>query len=86
MYLGTSLEDVNSASRANPLDVLISQGQNATSLDVGRLEFSQTYYWRIDEVLAAGGIYKGEVWNFTVEPLACDAENAANWPGCRHLI
>jgi concanavalin A-like lectin/glucanase superfamily protein len=75
VYLGTSFEDVNSASRANSMDVLISQDQSGTTLDVGRLEFGQTYYWRIDEVLTAGGIYKGEVWSFTVEPFAYAVEN-----------
>ena len=75
VYLGTSLEDVNSASRNNPMGVLISQGRSPASLDVSRLEFSQTYYWRIDEVLTAGGIYKGEVWSFTVEPYAYAVKN-----------
>jgi concanavalin A-like lectin/glucanase superfamily protein len=75
VYLGTSFDDVDSASRANSMDVLISQGQSGTTLDVGRLEFGQTYYWRIDEVLIAGGIYKGEVWSFTVEPFAYAVEN-----------
>jgi hypothetical protein len=88
VYFGTTLDDVNSASRANPMDVLISQGQSATTLDVGRLEFGLTYYWRIDEVLAAdGSIFKGDVWSFTVEPFAYAVEdivattNAASDPG-----
>jgi len=76
VYLGTSFDDVNMASRANPMDLLISQGQTATSLDVGRLEFGQTYYWRVDEVLAAdGSIYHGDIWSFTVEPSMYAIEN-----------
>jgi len=75
VYLGTNFDDVNDASRTNPMDLLISQGQSATSLDVGRLEFEQTYYWRIDEVLADGSIYHGEVWSFTVEPYTYAVEN-----------
>ncbi len=70
VYLGTSVDDVNDASRNNPMDVLLSQGQSGTTLDVGRLDFEQTYYWRVDEVLTDGSIYHGEVWSFTVEPLA----------------
>jgi len=37
-----------------------------------RLDFGQTYYWRIDQVSAPpdNTIYKGNVWQFTVEPLA----------------
>jgi len=78
VYFGTSLDDVNAASRANPMDVLISQGQADTTLDPeGVLEFGQTYYWRIDEVNAApdNTIYKGEVWSFTVEPFAYPIAN-----------
>jgi len=70
VYLGTSFEDVNNASRSNPMDLLLSEGQVATTFDVGRLEFSQTYFWRIDEVLADNTIVKGEPWSFTTEPFA----------------
>ena len=70
VYLGASWDDVNDASRANPLDVLVSQGQTGTMHDAGRLEFGQTYYWRVDEVNAApdNTIYRGDIWSFTVEP------------------
>ena len=72
VYLGTSAEDVNNANRANPLDVLVSQGQDALTYDGGRLELGQTYYWRVDEVNGApdNTIFTGEVWSFTVEPFA----------------
>ncbi len=72
VYFGTAFEDVNSASRANPLNAPVSQGQEANTYDPGRLEFGQTYYWRIDEVNAPpdNTIFKGEVWSFTVEPIA----------------
>ena len=33
VYFGTSFDDVNAASRDNPLDVLVSQGQAGTSYD-----------------------------------------------------
>jgi Concanavalin A-like lectin/glucanases superfamily len=77
VYLGTSLDDVNDASRSNPMDVLIGQGQSGTTYDPGRLEFGQTYYWRIDEVNGApdNTIFKGEVWSFEVEPFAYPIEN-----------
>jgi len=72
VYLGTSLDDVEAASRAEPLGVLVSQGQADTTYDPGRLEFSQTYYWRIDEVNGApdNTVFKGEIWSFEVEPFA----------------
>ena len=77
VYLGTSFEDVNTASRADPLGVLVSRGQEATSYDPGRLELGQTYYWRIDEVnaLPDATVYPGPVWSFTVEPLAYPIAN-----------
>jgi len=72
VYFGTNLDDVEAASTANPLAVLLSQGQDVNSLDVGALDFGQTYYWRVDEVNAApdSHVFKGEVWSFTVEPLS----------------
>jgi hypothetical protein len=72
VYLGTSFADVNDATRGNPMGALVEQGQEDTTLNVGRLEFGQTYYWRVDEVNAApdNTIYKGDVWSFTVEPYA----------------
>jgi len=72
VYLGTSFDDVNDASRTNPMGVLASQGQTATTYDPGRLEFGQTYFWRVDEVNAApdNTIFTGEVWRFEVEPFA----------------
>ncbi len=35
VYLGTSYEDVDAASRQNPSDVLVSQGQAAAAYDLG---------------------------------------------------
>ncbi len=69
VYLGTSLSDVEAADRANPMGVLVSQGQAETTYEPGTpLEYGTTYYWRIDEVAADGTIYKGAVWSFATEP------------------
>ncbi|MCH7919680.1 MAG: LamG domain-containing protein, partial [Planctomycetes bacterium] len=72
VYLGTSFDDVNDASTDNPLGVLVSQGQSESAFDPGRLPFSETYYWRVDEVNGAPDftVYKGDVWSFTIEPIA----------------
>ena len=78
VYLGTSLEDVNNASRSDPRGVLVSEGQEATSYEpASRFTYGQTYYWRVDEVNAPPGseIYKGDVWSFTVEPFSLPIEN-----------
>ncbi len=73
VYFGAVAEDVNNASRANPMGVLVSQGQTATTYDPeGLLAIGQTYYWRVDEVNAppSNTIFKGSLWSFTAEPLA----------------
>jgi len=76
VYFGTVFADVNDADKANPMDVLVSPEQDATSYDPGRLDFGRTYYWRVDEVNGAPDrtVYKGEVWSFTAEPLAIPVE------------
>jgi len=77
VYLGTSFADVNAASRANPMGVLVSQGQTAATYDPGLLELGRTYYWRIDEVNGPPDytIFKGDVWSFEVEPFAYPIED-----------
>jgi hypothetical protein len=68
VYFGTVLDDVSNAGRTNQLNVLASRGQDANTYDPGPLDYSQTYYWRIDEVDAppSNTIYKGPVWSFMV--------------------
>ncbi|MCH8218216.1 MAG: hypothetical protein IH892_15775, partial [Planctomycetes bacterium] len=72
VYFGTTFGDVNDAAAANPLGALASQGQDATTFDPGRLEFGQTYFWRVDEVNGAPDftLFGGDIWSFTVEPTA----------------
>jgi len=77
VYLGTVAEDVNNADRANPMGVLLSEGQtDASFAPEGILELGQTYYWRVDEVNAApdNTIFKGELWSFTAEPVGYPIE------------
>jgi len=77
VYFGTLFDDVNNAGRSDQRGVLAGQGQIAATYDPpGRLDFGQTYYWRIDEVNAppTSTIFKGDVWSFTVEPLAYPIE------------
>jgi hypothetical protein len=78
VYLGTSYDDVNDASRDNPMGVLMSQNQLPTMYQSGDvLEFGQTYYWRVDEVNAPpdSTVFKGAIWTFTVEPYAFQITN-----------
>ncbi len=70
VYLGLSQADVEAADPAT----LVAEGLalNDTSLDVGALDFGQTYYWRVDEVNGAPdfAVIEGEIWSFAVEPFA----------------
>ncbi|UCD52082.1 MAG: right-handed parallel beta-helix repeat-containing protein, partial [Phycisphaerales bacterium] len=70
VYFGVDQGAVTNATRADPLGVLISQGQPQTSFALAPLERGQTYYWRIDEVevVADPIIWEGDVWRFTVGP------------------
>ncbi len=79
VYFGTSFEDVYAANRADPRDVLVSQDQSANTFDAGQLTLGQTYYWRIDEVVANSEptIYKGMVMDFTTESVAYPLENVS---------
>jgi len=78
VYLGTSLEAVSTADRANPKSVLVSQGQTAATYDPpGLLEFSRTYYWRVDFVIPGStpAIYQGPVLKFTTAALVYPIKN-----------
>ncbi|MBN2588436.1 MAG: hypothetical protein JXA96_01120 [Sedimentisphaerales bacterium] len=68
VYFGTDFNDVNSADRNNPLDVLVNQAQDANNFSLdGLLDLNKTYYWRIDEVntMLNPSIIKGDVWSFS---------------------
>jgi len=75
VYFGTDAVQVGEATRANPSDLLKSQGQAETFYPlegVLTLEYGRTYYCRVDEVDVPPdqAILKGKVWSFAVEPYA----------------
>lgn len=78
VYFGTDANAVASATTAAPLGVLASPGQTTLTYNAGQLAFGTTYYWRVDEVGAAPDftVYKGNVWSFTIEPLAYNLTKA----------
>jgi hypothetical protein len=71
VYLGTDFDEVQNADAGSPL--LVGPGIDANTFDLGRLEYGQTYYWRVDKIGAPpeSDVLKGNVWSFTVEPFAC---------------
>jgi len=72
VYLGKDFNDVNDASRTSPMGVKVAQDLDVNSVDVGRLDFGETYYWRVDEANSSADqtIHKGLIWSFEVEPYA----------------
>jgi len=75
IYIGTDFNDVYSATLTDdPAGVYLGRVESNFYPDAGalRLDFNQTYYWRIDEVNAPpdSTVFKGPVWSFTVERLA----------------
>ncbi|MBN1974394.1 MAG: CBM9 family sugar-binding protein, partial [Sedimentisphaerales bacterium] len=70
IYFGTDFNDVNNATIASHDNVTLAEGLDVNNFDPGTLELGVTYYWRVDEVNAPSspGSYKGQVWQFSVEP------------------
>ena len=78
VYFGTVFEDVNQATpAADPAGVYKGSIITDSYALPERLEFDQTYYWRVDEVNAApdNTVRKGDVWSFTTELFAYTIEN-----------
>jgi hypothetical protein len=84
IYVGTTFADVNDASATNLSDIQASLGQDANTFAPGRLEFRQTYYWRVDEVnaLPDGTVFKGNVWSFMTEPALYPVTNIVAAASC----
>jgi len=72
VYIGDNFEDVNQATTTvDPGGFYQGRIDPNIYTPAERLEFGQTYYWRIDEVEADGTtIHKGDVWSFTAELFA----------------
>jgi len=73
VYFGISFEDVNAAI------VPTASGLDANSFDPGRLDFGQTYFWRVDEVNGAPDktVFKGNTWSFEAEPYSIPIPGSA---------
>ena len=79
VYFGTVFDDVNNATATvDPAGVYRGRQRESTYAPV-RLDLGQTYYWRVDEVNTAPDytLFKGNVWQFTAEPIGYPIENIA---------
>jgi hypothetical protein len=71
VYFGTNADAVANATATQSMGVLVGAGQSAMTYEPpARLQYGQTYYWRVDEIAAAPAatVAKGDVWSFTTEP------------------
>ncbi len=78
VYLGTNFDDVNDATLDDPRGVLAGDGLTDTAFAIpDPLALETTYFWRVDEVNSPpdNTIFKGEIWDFTVEPVAYEIAN-----------
>ncbi|MBN2131794.1 MAG: LamG domain-containing protein [Sedimentisphaerales bacterium] len=77
VYFGDNFDDVN---QATPDDDAFKGNQSETLFAVQNLTPGATYYWRIDEVndLDSNSPWKGEVWDFHVEPAIAWAPSPAD--------
>lgn len=75
VYLGTSFDDVNDADTS--WSVYLGRRSPNSYNPPGLLDFGDTYYWRIDEVNDAT-LWKGNVWQFTVDDGKAYAPNPAD--------
>ncbi len=68
VYFGTSSNAVNTATRASPE----FKGSYTTNFwnTPTNLNSALTYYWRVDQVDATNGVFKGDVWRFRTRHLA----------------
>jgi len=79
VYFGTSVDDVNNAAPTVDLTGVYRGRLSDSSYDVReRLDFGETYYWRVDEVNAPpdSTVFKGDVWSFTAEPVGYPLDGA----------
>ncbi len=65
VFLGTDVNSVTYATISDTLGTVLYQNIDVNSIDLARLEYGTTYYWRVDEIPGNGA---GKIWSFTTEP------------------
>ncbi len=72
VFFGTDFNDVNEATLTERLGTTVYAylAFDSNNINLSRLAYGTTYYWRVDEVNAPpdGTVLKGPVWSFTTEP------------------
>ena len=66
VYFGTDKIAVTDAGASDTTGIYQGRQNNTEFLPSERLEYNQTYYWRVDEYNADETVSKGRLWSFTV--------------------
>jgi len=69
VYFGTDMASIDAATTASP-EYKGNQLLANASYQVNGLYTGETYYWRVDEVLANSDVVKGNIWRFRPAILA----------------
>ncbi len=69
IYWGTDVVSVQSAITTSP-QYKGNQTKTNSSYQANGLYTGNTYYWRVDEILANGDVIKGDIWRFRPAQLA----------------
>ena len=74
VFFGTDEASVAAATTDDPMGTTTYLDLDVNSVDIARLEYDTTYYWRVDEVNlpANAGTSVGKVWNFSTEAEGID--------------
>ena len=73
IYIGTDFDDVNDANNTWPIGTSVYKANISADIntyDPCEIQFSTTYYWRIDQVNGPD-LWRGDIWWFTLR-LAAD--------------
>jgi hypothetical protein len=79
LYFGSSFSDVNEGAAATDMGITTE----TTFVLSDPLQPLATYYWRVDEIGAAGTAERGEVWSFATFSAIDDFESYTNDVGSR---
>ena len=66
VYLGTDKIAVTDASASDTTGIYRGRQNSTEFLPSERLEYNQTFYWRIDEYNTDDTVSRGRIWSFTV--------------------
>lgn len=69
IYFGTDISTIETAGTTSP-EYKGNQIKSNTSYQANGLYTGETYYWRVDEVLANNVVVKGNIWRFRPAQLA----------------